>query len=250
MRTAALAFGLLVLCQSGPAFAAPADLNAPGFNGVVVDAAVSRGWTATPSPAPDPVQVAWTEPDGAAAPSAGLHLDEAVAEAAVAAGTSDGAGAAAEQRRRRPVVYTYSHAYDVRNRIHHYASYTMLPLFVAEAIVGQKLYNNPIQTRNLRHWHGALATGIYTLFAVNTVTGVWNMWDGRHDPNGRTRRTIHGLLMLAADVGFVATAASTPNSRTFNGLLNFESQKVVHLQMAMTAVGIATAGYLIMLFRH
>ncbi len=250
MRTAALAVGLLVLCQSVPTFAGPADLNAPGFNGAVVDAAVSRGWTAIPSPAPDPVEVAWTRPDVAAAPSADLHVDEAMAEAAVAAESDDGAGAAAEQRRRRPVVYTYSHAYDVRNRIHKYAAYTMLPLFAAEAVVGEKLYNNPIQTRSLRHWHGALATGIYMLFTVNTVTGVWNMWEGRHDPNGRTLRTIHGLLMMAADVGFVATAASAPNSRTFNGLLNFDSQKTVHLGIAMTSIGIATTGYLIMLFRH
>ncbi|MDE3155913.1 MAG: hypothetical protein KGN76_12465 [Acidobacteriota bacterium] len=237
MRTAAAAVGLLLVLQAIPTAAAPAD-PASGFNGAVLDAAVSRGLDAVPAQPADP----------ATAP--GLRLDEAVTGAADAAAMNLDAGEAAAQRRRRPVVYTYSHAYDVRNRIHKDASYAMLPLFAAEAIVGQKLYNNPVQTRSLRHWHGALATGIYSLFAVNTVTGVWNLWEGRKDPNGRTLRTIHGLLMLAADVGFVATAGSAPNSRTFNGLLNFENQKVIHLDIAMTSIAVATTGYLIMLFRH
>ena len=40
------------------------------------------------------------------------------------------------------------------------------------------------------------------MFGVNTVTGLWNLWDSRAVPQGRTRRTIHALLMLASDAGF------------------------------------------------
>jgi hypothetical protein len=40
------------------------------------------------------------------------------------------------------------------------------------------------------------------IFTVNTVTGVWNLWDSRHTPQGRTLRTIHALSMLVADAGF------------------------------------------------
>jgi hypothetical protein len=76
------------------------------------------------------------------------------------------------------------------------------------------------------------------------------MWEGRKDPNGRTLRTIHGLLMMAADVGFLATAASGPNSRMRNGVAAFDNQKNVHFNIAMASIGLATTGYLIMLFRH
>ncbi len=152
--------------------------------------------------------------------------------------------------RGRPVVYVYSHAYDIRNRIHHDASYAMLPLFGAEAFLGERLYTYPTRAGTLRAWHNAVAISIYSLFAVNTVTGAWNLWEGRKDPNGRTLRFVHGLLMLAADSLFVATAASTPDSRTLAGLKTFENQKRAHLDLAVASISTAMTGYVIMLFRH
>jgi hypothetical protein len=50
--------------------------------------------------------------------------------------------------------------------------------------------------------HTITGVGIGALFGVNTVTGVWNMWEARKDPNGRRRRLIHGISMLGADAGF------------------------------------------------
>jgi hypothetical protein len=39
------------------------------------------------------------------------------------------------------------------------------------------------------------------LFGANTVTGAWNLWEGRHDSNGRVRRFVHaGLFMVASGV--------------------------------------------------
>jgi len=50
-----------------------------------------------------------------------------------------------------------------------------------------------------------LAIGVGALFTVNTVTGVWNLWESRGVADRRALRTVHALAMLAADAGFVAT---------------------------------------------
>jgi hypothetical protein len=144
-----------------------------------------------------------------------------------------------------PIAIDYSHAYDVRADIHKYASYTMLPMFGAQIIVGQKLRNELDRGENahggLKTAHNVLAAGIVGLFAVNTVTGVWNLVESRKDPNQRGLRLAHSLMMLGADAGFVATAVITPNGH---------EQPFVggpHRTIALTSMGVATASYLIML---
>src|SRR6476661_2740188 len=42
--------------------------------------------------------------------------------------------------RRRPRAVEVSDAYELRLRIHRYASYTMIPLFVAQTVAGNQLY--------------------------------------------------------------------------------------------------------------
>jgi hypothetical protein len=146
----------------------------------------------------------------------------------------------------RPKAFEYSDGYRTRLKIHKYASYATLPLFAAEYAVGQKLYNGNASdgTRSL---HGALAGTLGALFAVNTVTGVWNLSEGRKDPNHRTRRTIHGILMLIADAGFVATAAAAPDEEGEGG---GGGSRATHRSLALASMGVATVGYLIMLFGH
>src|SRR6185312_5652020 len=102
----------------------------------------------------DPLALDWTAPAFAAA-----------RQPVVRAGESGAAAAEGQAHRGRPVVYVYSHAYDVRNRIHHDASYAMLPLFGAEAFLGERLYAYPTRTGTLRAWHNAVAISIYSLFA-------------------------------------------------------------------------------------
>ncbi len=157
-----------------------------------------------------------------------------------------------QQARPRPVAFEYSDAYKIRAKIHRYASFATLPLFATEALLGQSLYTDtPTTVRggdSRRSAHQAVGAAIGVLFAANTFTGVWNLWDGRHDPNGRVLRFVHGLLMIAADVGFLATANAVPNRRTFNGLLNYETDKATHRNIAYASIGVATIGYTIMLF--
>ncbi len=147
----------------------------------------------------------------------------------------------------RPKAVVYSHAYEVRARIHKYASYATLPIFVAEATVGQKLYNNAGSSGSLRSAHSALAAGTAVLFGVNSVTGVWNLLEGRKDHNGRGRRLFHGILMLGADAGFVATGALAPH-RAERGTLRSDGNAATHRAVALTSMGVATISYLYMLF--
>ncbi len=148
----------------------------------------------------------------------------------------------------RVAVVEYSHAYEVRRKIHKYASFAMVPLFVTEFALGQSLYNNAVQPGGRRTAHMLIGVGIGGLFGLNTVTGAWNLWDSRKDTHGRTVRFAHGLLMMAADVGFLATAMNGPHTpRTFELLLNYDNNKATLRTVALTSIGLATAGYLVML---
>ncbi len=145
----------------------------------------------------------------------------------------------------RPKAISYSNAYYTRRKIHVYASYATLPMFVAEGIVGGKL-NNDRNSDSLRSAHVVIAAGIFGLFGLNSVTGVWNMWEARKDPNGHTKRLVHGILMLGADAGLVATAALAPSGT--RGGTRPPGDSSVHMGVAIGSMAVATAGYLYMLF--
>jgi hypothetical protein len=147
-------------------------------------------------------------------------------------------------QRRRAVEH--SDWYYRRLTIHKVASYATLPLFVTEYYLGDKLFRDK-GTSSTKSAHSAVAAGIGVLFGVNTVTGVWNLWDSRHDTEGRARRMTHSILMLASDAGFVATAATAPggNDGGFNGNSNDRRR---HRAIAVGSMGVATASYLMMYF--
>jgi hypothetical protein len=140
------------------------------------------------------------------------------------------------------VAVEYSDGYRLRAKIHKVASFATLPLVATEGAIGQSLYSDP--TSGKKDAHLAVATGIGALFAVNTVTGVWNLIEARKDPVHRGRRWAHGLLMLGADAGFLATAALGPESEHGDA----EGSRGTHRAVAFTSIGMATVGYLIMLF--
>jgi hypothetical protein len=167
-----------------------------------------------------------------------------VAEPTLLASATDSQAAPAP----RAKAFEYSDGYRTRLKIHKIASYATLPLFVAQFAVGQKLYNGN-GSDGTKSLHGALAATTAALFAVNTVTGVWNLAEGRKDPNHRTKRMIHGILMAVADAGFVATGIMTPESE--GGDSGFETgggtSQSTHRAVALTSMGIATVAYVMML---
>ncbi len=95
----------------------------------------------------------------------------------------------------------------------------------------------------MRALHGVLGAGIFGAFGLNTVTGVWNLWDARHDP-GAARRTTHVLLMLAADAGFAATWATVPHGTRIGGFRSGPTQSAMnrHRDIAIGSIALGTIG--------
>ena len=149
-----------------------------------------------------------------------------------------------------PQAITYSDAYRMRAKIHRYASFATLPLFATQIGVGQSLFNSSTESDTKKSLHAAAGAGVVGLFGVNTVTGVWNLWESRHDPEKHKLKLAHGILMLASDVGFVATIAITPERerRGFAGPASLENNASTHRNLAIGSIAVATAGYLLMLF--
>ena len=104
-------------------------------------------------------------------------------------------------RRRRSIEV--SDWYERRLRIHRYGAYATIPLFAFQAAAGNELYHKGSAADGwAKNGHRVGATALASVFTLNTVTGLWNLWDSRAVPQGRARRTIHTLLMLASDAGF------------------------------------------------
>ncbi len=143
--------------------------------------------------------------------------------------------------------------YGRRLTVHRYGSYLMLPLFAAEYLLGRELLaqkegvydctrREPVD-EDLRNTHRNVAMGIGSLFVVNTTTGLWNLWEIRHDGSATTRRTLHVLTMLAADAGFVATGVM--GAKAVDGR---PPEAKAHRNMALASMGLATIGVSLMWF--
>jgi glutaredoxin-related protein len=160
---------------------------------------------------------------------------------------TEAATLALDPQGQRPVAIEYSDAHELRAKIHKYASWATLPLMAAEFALGEKLYNDTnSETDSLRGVHGAVGAGLIGLFGVNSVTGLWNLLESNQAP-GHTKRLLHGILMLAAEGGLVASAASAPG-HSRNQLATIDTNKATHRDIAFVSIGVGTAGYLLMLF--
>jgi hypothetical protein len=234
-RVLSLSLTLLLAAAATAATAsAEAALVVPegGFvldGGDIEAAALAEGSCLDPSLAEEPGAGPATEPSLTASASALPAFDPQAAPA------------------RRPMAFEYSDGYRTRLKIHKYASFATLPLFIAQFAVGQKLYDGD-GSDSTRSVHGALAASTAVLFGVNTVTGIWNLSEGRKDPNHRTKRMVHGILMAIADAGFVATGVMTPENE--GGEFGSEgggTSRSTHRAVALTSMGVATVAYLMML---
>jgi hypothetical protein len=148
-------------------------------------------------------------------------------------------------KRRRAVVM--SDAALLRLRIHRYASYTVIPLFALQSIAGNQLLqadNGGVERpgwAKSAHSFGAAAIG--TVFTVNTITGVWSLYDQRANTDGRTRRWAHSILMLASDAGFTYTGIKLADEAKRS-----TSDRDLHRNWAYASIGTALVGYGIMFF--
>jgi hypothetical protein len=148
-------------------------------------------------------------------------------------------------QRRRAIVM--SDAAILRLRIHRYASYTVIPLFALQSIAGNQLLqadNGGVERPGWAqgaHSFGAAAIG--TVFAVNTVTGLWALYDARTNDQGRALRWAHSLLMLASDAGFTWTGIKLADDAKRSS-----SSRDQHRNFAYASMGTALVGYGIMFF--
>jgi hypothetical protein len=143
-------------------------------------------------------------------------------------------------RRRRTIEH--GDAYYKRLTVHRVGSYAMLPLFAIEYPLGQKLLTGTNPPNWMKPAHSAVAGGIGALFAINTITGGWNLWEARHDEDNRVLRIVHSALMLASDGGFVWT-----------GVLGAQAKHSYvsgnqHRNVAIGSMAVATAGTALMWF--
>ena len=143
--------------------------------------------------------------------------------------------------RRRAVQY--SDGYATRVQLHRALSWGMLPLFALSYLSGDQLLSKggdaPTWARRV---HAPAAASTAVLFGANAVTGVWNLWEGRQDPNGRVRRFLHSATFLAASGGFTYAgsvladeARESPEGRRR------------HRTVAVSSMALSTASWLVML---
>jgi hypothetical protein len=144
----------------------------------------------------------------------------------------------------RPRAVEVSDWYNRRLTIHRRLSYTVIPLFGFQYAAGSQIWKKgaaaPAWARN---GHRAGAATIAGVFAVNTVTGVWNLWDSRSVAQGRAMRYLHATSMLVADAGFTwAGAKLSEQAET-----DFEKRKL-HRKVALASIGISVTSGLLMKF--
>ena len=163
---------------------------------------------------------------------------------AVSAALVAGVRAADDTLPRRRRAIEVGDWYERRLRIHRYGAYAVLPLFALTAVSGNALYDDP---RNGPEWakngmrYGA--TALAGVFTSNTVTGLWNLWDSRTVPKGRTRRTLHAVLMLASDAGFTYAGAKLANEAENSVDKRREHRTWAYGSMATTLAAITVIKY-------
>jgi len=141
-------------------------------------------------------------------------------------------------RRRRKSIEV-SDAYETRLRIHRVGSYLIYPLFIAQAVAGNQIIKD---SRSAPDWakttHRVGATALAGVFTVNTITGLWNLWDSRSVEQARTKRTLHALLMLASDAGFTYAGVKLSEEAETSADKRSQHRTLAYGSMAATLAGI------------
>jgi hypothetical protein len=145
--------------------------------------------------------------------------------------------------RRRAKAVVYSDGYGKRLALHKTLSWAMLPLFAVSYLSGDQLIQKGSDAPDwAQSVHPIAATSTAVLFGVNAVTGGWNLWEGRSDPNGRVKRFVHSALFMVASGGFAYTGSKLAEDAQEN-----RSSRNAHRNMAVASMGVSTASWLIML---
>lgn len=150
-------------------------------------------------------------------------------------------------RHRRRKTVDVSEWYSRRLTIHRYVAFATLPVFAVQYAAGQQLF---AKSRDAPTWakttHRVGATLLAGMFTVNTVTGLWNLWDSRSVPDKRVLRTIHALTMLTADAGFTYAGAKLSNEAETS-----LQKRREHRTIALSCMGLTMgSAFMMKLFNH
>jgi hypothetical protein len=146
------------------------------------------------------------------------------------------------QPRPRPKVVEVSEWYSRRLTVHRYVSYAIIPVFGAQYLAGRQLFEKGSGAPTwAKTTHRVGATTLAGMFTVNTVTGLWNLWDSRSVPQGRALRTAHALMMLTADAGFTYAGAKLSNEAETS-----LDKRRLHRTIALSSMGVTVASGLMM----
>ncbi|HEX7939434.1 MAG TPA: hypothetical protein VF483_10610 [Gemmatimonadaceae bacterium] len=134
--------------------------------------------------------------------------------------------------------------YNRRLTLHRTLAYATLPVFAFQWAAGEQIWQKGTAAPTwARTGHRVGATTLAGIFTVNTVTGLWNLWDSRQAPQGRAMRTMHAITMLVADAGFTWAGAKLSNQAEtdFNA-------RALHKKVALTCMALTVGSGVIMKF--
>lgn len=144
--------------------------------------------------------------------------------------------------RQRPRAIEVSEWYGRRLTLHRRLAYATIPLFAFQWTAGQQIWD---KGNEAPAWaltgHRVGAASIATVFTINTVTGVWNLWETRATAEGRGRRYFHAASMLVADAGFTWAGAVLSEQAE-----NDFGKRRLHRKVALTSMGITLTSGLLM----
>jgi hypothetical protein len=150
---------------------------------------------------------------------------------------------------RRPRAITLSDGYYTRLDIHRYAGYATLPLFAVVYLSGQQELTKgsaaPLWADKVHRPAAYLLAGV---FAVNTVTGLLNLAEASKVKQGKTRRWVHSVIMLASDAAMIYGIAKAPSLSAIDDRIAAGKRGgwTPHKSFTVASMSLATVGYLMM----
>ena len=142
----------------------------------------------------------------------------------------------------RPRAVEVGDSYATRLTIHRRASYALIPLFGFQALAGKQIWDDGNGAPGwARTGHRIGAAAIAGVFTVNVVTGVWNLWDSRSQPDGRALRYLHAAAMLTASAGFTYAGAYLSEKAEED----FDARRL-HRTIALSSVGLTAVSGIMM----
>ena len=136
--------------------------------------------------------------------------------------------------------------YSRRLTLHRRLSYATIPVFAFQWTAGVQIWDKGVRAPEwARTGHRVGAATIAGIFTVNTVTGVWNLWESRSVEEGRARRYMHATSMLIADAGFTWAGARLSEQAERD-----PDKRRLHRTVALSSLALSVASGVIMKFTN